>query len=337
MLPGEALTGLGSGRSVSGISLGWNRARGLLASKLQHLFQLSYGSLLLLDLFTGEALTGLEAGRSVSGISCSQERRSPGWVGKMRFGDFLLPAPGWRLEYPSRGFLAPRRGAHRAGAGKNRLFFSAGCLVSFWVGLLGARAPRERRSPGGSREEPSVFSAGCLVSFWVGLLGARAPRERRSPGGSREEPSVFSAGCLVSFWVGLLGARAPILSAFGLVCWVPGPLERGAHRAGAGISFWVGLLGARAPRERRSPGGRWKDPSRTWAISYSKERRSPGWRWKDPSRTWAISYSKERRSSGWRWKDPSRTRTFFSFSGEAVAGLEGERSVSAMIRLGSRK
>ena len=107
------------------------------------------------------------------------------------------------------------RGAHRAGAGKNRLFFQQAVLSAFGL----ARAPRERRSPGGSREEPSVFSAGCLVSFWVGLLGARAPRERRSPGGSREEPSVFSAGCLVSFWVGLLGAR---------------PLERGAHRAGAG-------------------------------------------------------------------------------------------------------
>ena len=53
----------------------------------------------------GEALTGLEAERSVLGISCSQERRSPGW----------------RLEDPSRGFLAPRKGAHRAGGGKIRL------------------------------------------------------------------------------------------------------------------------------------------------------------------------------------------------------------------------
>ena len=105
---------------------------------------------------------------------------------------------------------------------------------------------------------------------------------------------------------------------------MPGPLERGAHRAGAGknrlffqqavLSAFGLVCGARAPRERRSPGGRWKDPSRTWAISYSKERRSPGWRWKDPSRTWAISYSKERRSPGWRCKDPSRTRTFFSFT-----------------------
>ena len=52
-------------------------------------------------LLPGEALAGLEAERSVSGISCSQKRRSPGW----------------RLEDPSRRFLAPRRGAHRAGGG----------------------------------------------------------------------------------------------------------------------------------------------------------------------------------------------------------------------------
>ena len=88
------------------IRLGWNRARGLLASELQRLFRLSYGSLLhLMDLFPGEAVTGLEVERSVSGISCSQERRSPGW----------------RRKGPSRGFLVPRRGAHRAGGGKIRL------------------------------------------------------------------------------------------------------------------------------------------------------------------------------------------------------------------------
>ena len=29
-----------------------------------------------------------------------------------------------------------------------------------------------------------------------------------------------------------------------------------------------------------------EDPSRTRMESYSQERRSPGWRWKEPSRTW---------------------------------------------------
>ena len=51
---------------VGKIRLGWIRARDLLTLELQHLFQLSYGSLLRLDLFPGEALTGLEAIRSVS-------------------------------------------------------------------------------------------------------------------------------------------------------------------------------------------------------------------------------------------------------------------------------
>ena len=46
---------------------------------------------------------------------------------------------------------------------------------------------------------------------------------------------------------------------------------------------------------------------------YSQERRSPGWRWKDP----------------FLGDDPSRTRMgFFIFSGEALAGLAVERSVS---------
>ena len=95
---GAHQAGGGKIRLLAMIRLGWNRARGLLASELQCLFRLSYGSLLHLDLFTGEgywagggkirlgnfllpgeALAGLEAERSVSGISCSQERRSHGW------------------------------------------------------------------------------------------------------------------------------------------------------------------------------------------------------------------------------------------------------------------
>ena len=77
--------------------LGWNRARGLLASELQRLFQLSYGSLLRLDSFTGEALTGLEAGRSVSGVfllpgealAGLEAGRSEALGWKIRLGDSL--------------------------------------------------------------------------------------------------------------------------------------------------------------------------------------------------------------------------------------------------------
>ena len=79
------------------------------------------------------------------------------------------------------------RGAHRAGAGKNRLFFQQAVLSAFGL-VCWAPGPLERGAHRASREEPSVFSAGCLVSFWVGLLGARAPRERRSPGGRWKDP-----------------------------------------------------------------------------------------------------------------------------------------------------
>ena len=51
--------------------------------------------------------------------------------------------------------------------------------------------------------------------------------------------------------------------------------------------------------------------------------RSLGWRWKDPSRKFLIPG----RSLGWRWKDPSVSWKFL-FPGEAVTGLEVERSVS---------
>ena len=67
--------------------------------------------------------------------SYSQERRSPGW----------------RLEDPSWGFLAPRRGAHRAGGGKIRKIRlgddpSRTMIYSY---------SQERRSPGWRRKDPS--------------------------------------------------------------------------------------------------------------------------------------------------------------------------------------
>ena len=34
------------------------------------------------------------------------------------------------------------------------------------------------------------------------------------------------------------------------------------------------------------------DPSRTRIYSYPQERRSPGWRWKDLSRTWEYQCSR---------------------------------------------
>ena len=80
-------------------------------------------------------------------------------------------------------------------------------------------------------------------------------------------------------------------------------LRRGAHRAGAEkISLGPGNKVIQRRGAHRSGGGKnclgpWEkileakrsvseDPSRTWEYSYSKERRSPGWRWKEPSRTW---------------------------------------------------
>ena len=53
----------------------------------------------------GEALTGLEDPSWTWELKSFKERRSPGW----------------RREDLSRGFLAPRRGAHRAGGNKIRL------------------------------------------------------------------------------------------------------------------------------------------------------------------------------------------------------------------------
>ena len=59
-------------------------------------------------------------------------------------------------------------------------------------------------------------------------------------------------------------------------------------------------------------------------ISYSQERRSLGWRWKDPSREFLIP----RRGGHWSGGGGKIRLENFLFPGEAVAGLEVERSVS---------
>ena len=165
---GARRVGCGKNRLLAMIRLGWNRSRGLLASELQRLFRLSYGSLLHLDLFPGEAVTE----RSVSKISCSQERRSPGW----------------RWKDPSWGFLIPRRGARRAGGGKIRLenfLFPGEALTGLEAERSVSKISRsqERRSPGWRRKDPSR-------KFLVPRRGARRAgggkirsfKERRSLG-----------------------------------------------------------------------------------------------------------------------------------------------------------
>ena len=114
-------------------------------------------------------------------------------------------------------------------------------------------------------------------------------------------------------------------------------LRSGAHRAG-GQKIRLGPGEYKSFKEWRSPGWRWKDPSRTWEYKSFKEWRSPGWRLEDPSRgahrvgggkirlgpgnisllgsgahrveaersVSVISCSQERRSPGWRPEDPSR-------------------------------
>ena len=238
LLPGEALTGLEAGRSVTGleaersvsamIRLGWIRARGLLAAELQRLFQLSYGSLLFIPrrgahragggkirlgdfLLPGEALTGLEVERSVSGISCSQERRSPGW----------------RRKDPSRGFLAPRRGAHRVGGGKIR---------------LGDFLLQQRRSPVGGGK----IRLGDFFPSW----GFLAPRRAHRVGGWK----IRLGDLLLPEKKALAGLEVERSVS-----------RRGAHRAGGG-KIRLGDDPSRTmiysySQERRSPGWRRKDPS----------------------------------------------------------------------------
>ena len=162
------------------IRLGWNRARGLLASELQRLFQLSYGSLLHWDLFTGEALTGLEAERSVSGISCSQKKALAGLEAERSVSGISCPqkrrSPGWRRKDPSRGFLVPRRGAHRVGGGKIRLSANPCCA---WI------YSQERRSPGLVRRGAHRVGGGKHRLSTMTRLGPGYifySQERRSPG-----------------------------------------------------------------------------------------------------------------------------------------------------------
>ena len=171
-------------------------------------------------LLPGEALTRLEAERSVSGISCSQERRLPGWRWKDPSRGFLAPrrgahraggvsgiscsqerrSPGWRWKDPSRGLLAPTRGAHRVGGGKIRLGDDPSRTMIYSYS-------QERRSPGWRWKDPS---------------GISCSQERRSPG-----------------WDFLL----------------PGEALNGLE-AGRSVS------GIYCSQERRSPGWRLEDPSR---------------------------------------------------------------------------
>ena len=106
----------------------------------------------------GEALAGLEVERSVSGISCSYKRRSPGWRLEDPSRGFLAPkkrrSPGWRWKDPSRGFLAP------TGGGKIRLgdFLLPGeALTGLEVerSVSGISCSQKRRSLGWRRKDPS--------------------------------------------------------------------------------------------------------------------------------------------------------------------------------------
>ena len=208
----KGLLGSGAHRAGGGkIRLGDDpiRARGLLAAELQRLFQLSYGSLLRLDLFPEKALTGLEVERSVSGISCSQERRSPGW----------------RLEDPSRGFLAPRRGAHRAGEALTGL--EAGRSVSR------ISCSQERRSPGWRWKDPSrgflapLFSAHRAGGGKIRLGDFLLPKGAHRVGGWK-----IRLGDFLLPEEALTGLR------------------------------WKDPSGISCSQKRRSPGWRRKDPSR---------------------------------------------------------------------------
>ena len=238
------------------------------SSELQRLFQLSYGSLLHLDLFTGEALTGLEAERSVS--------RSPGEArvggGKIRLGDFLFPGDahrvgggkirlgdfllGWRRKDPSRGFLAPRRGRRvkdpSLGDDPCRVESSPRLRASelqplpieLWIlATLGFIHRRGARLVGGGkiRLGDFLFPEKALTGLEVerSVSGISCSQERRSPGWRRKDPSRR-----------FLAPR------------------RGAHRVGGG-KIRLGDFS----QERRSP----------VAERSVLERRSLGWRW-DPSR-----------------------------------------------------
>ena len=264
--------------------------------------------------------------------SYSQERRSPGW----------------RWKDPSRGFLAPRKGAHRVGGGKIRFLLPGEALTGSWDFLL----PGEALT--GLEVERSVSEAERSVSVMI-------RRAHRAGGGKirlGDDPSRVDSSPQRLFQLSY-GWRWKDPSWDFLL---PGEALAGleAERSVSGIS--CSQVG--------------DDPSWTMIYSYSH---SPGWRWKDPSRGFleALTGLEVERSvswdflltgeAGWRLEDPSwgflaaltgrsvsgiscfqerlagleaersvsvMIRLIFLFSGEALTWLEAERSVSAMIRLG---
>ena len=207
------------------------------------------------------------------------------------------------------------------------------------------------------------------------VSGISYSQERRSLGWRREDPSrKFLIPRRGGHWAG--GGKIRLENFL-----FPGEAVTGA--GGGKIRLGVGN------KERRSLGWRWKDPSRKfliprrgghWAgdgkirlenvlfpgeavtgleveksvskisfpgeavtgleversvskISYSQERRSLGWRWKDPSRKFLIP----RRGGHWAGGGKIRLENFL-FPGEAVTGLEVERSVSEWkIHLGNKE
>ena len=101
----------------------------------------------------------------------SQERRSPGW----------------RLEDPSRGFLAPWRGAHRVGGGKIRL--GPGNISLLRRGAHRTETPTKIRLgdfslPG---EALTGLEAGRTSLLWRGAHRAGGGKNRLGPGKSLKE------------------------------------------------------------------------------------------------------------------------------------------------------
>ena len=172
MLPGEALTGLKAGRSVSGISCSQERRAGLEAGiSVSDLWNdPSRG-------FPREFLAPRRGAHRAGGWNIRLgplelnllrrgARRAGGW--KICLGDFLLPGEaltGWRLEDPSRGFLAPRRGAPgwRLEDPSRGIFCYSGRSVS------GISCSQERRSPGvGKIRLGDFFPGEALTGLEVG-------------------------------------------------------------------------------------------------------------------------------------------------------------------------
>ena len=253
-------------------------------------------------LFSGEAVTGREVERSVSGNSCSPHRAGGG---KIRLGEFPIPR---RWKDPS-GEAVTGLEADRSVSG---FFYS-----------------QKKRSLGWRRKDPS---RGISYSQEMerSVSKVSCSQERRSLGWRWQDPSRdFSIPRRGGHWVGGGKIRLgefpiprrwkdqnllfPGEAVTGLE--VESIPRTGGHWAGGGIYS----------QERRSPGWRREDPSRKIPHSQacSQERRSMGWRRKDLSRDFSIP------RRGGHWVGGGKIRLgIFLFPGEAVTGLEAERSVS---------